>query len=95
MNEEESWAEFFAPQLDGRTRASLNAAVTASPVREAWLGVDVPASVRKTWRFGGLTMPWTRRLGVASVTRARGHVGWVDVGACISALLAEELTPVQ
>lgn len=49
-----SYAELFRPQLDERCEQVLNDYIASSTLRTQYLGMQVPAFVRKTWSFAGL-----------------------------------------
>ncbi|KAI1136247.1 beta-lactamase/transpeptidase-like protein [Hypoxylon sp. FL0543] len=49
-----SYEELFRPQLDERCEQALNDLIYSHPLREQYLGMQIPASVRKTWSFAGL-----------------------------------------
>lgn len=49
-----SYAELFRPQLDERCEQALNDVIYSHPLKAQYLGMQIPASVRKTWSFAGL-----------------------------------------
>ncbi|KAI1408331.1 beta-lactamase/transpeptidase-like protein [Hypoxylon sp. FL1857] len=49
-----SYEELFRPQLDERCEQGLNDQIYSHPLKTQYLGMQIPASVRKTWSFAGL-----------------------------------------
>lgn len=49
-----SYEELFRPQLNEKTEQALTEYLAQSPAHTAFLGQNIPASVRKTWSFAGL-----------------------------------------
>ncbi|KAI1419749.1 beta-lactamase/transpeptidase-like protein [Xylaria sp. FL1777] len=49
-----SFDELFRPQLDEQQENALNDYIARSPVHTQFLGMRIPASIRKTWSFAGL-----------------------------------------
>ncbi|KAK8104579.1 uncharacterized protein PG998_011612 [Apiospora kogelbergensis] len=49
-----SYVELFRPQLSEHLEEEFNKYVAKSPVHTAFLGMDIPLSVRKTWSFAGM-----------------------------------------
>ncbi|KAI1091244.1 beta-lactamase/transpeptidase-like protein [Rostrohypoxylon terebratum] len=49
-----SYAELFQPQLDEQCEQALNDDIISSKLKTEYLGMQVPASIRKTWSLAGL-----------------------------------------
>lgn len=49
-----SYTELFRPQLNEKCEQALNEYIALSPAHTNFLGLQIPASVRKTWSFAGL-----------------------------------------
>ncbi|KAI1204283.1 beta-lactamase/transpeptidase-like protein [Annulohypoxylon truncatum] len=49
-----SYEELFRPQLDDRCEQALNDDIISSPIKTQYLGLQIPASIRKTWNLAGL-----------------------------------------
>ncbi|KAK4216419.1 beta-lactamase/transpeptidase-like protein [Rhypophila decipiens] len=74
---ESSYTELFRPQLDEKLEQSFNDYLVQSPAHTQFLGMAVPANVRKTWSFAGMVC-----LDAEPGRFEKGTILWGGVPCC-------------